>query len=151
MIAMIVGDEFLRRGPIPWALERAGFHPRETFTTDEAHFDLENHGHEGCVLVVDAHFLGTRAGSRTWATFLNRMPDLPAVVVELGSGKGPGATRALEPGRVVVLNPFDPAAVVSAVQRAVAGARSIDAPLEPQRAEPRRVRRPRSDEARNAS
>ena len=83
MIAMIVGDEDMRRGPIPIALVHGGFEGRKTLTTDDAECSVGTHGVEACVLVIDAGSLDCRAGSDTWTTFLTSHRALAAVAVAL--------------------------------------------------------------------
>lgn len=118
VLAMIVGDEAFRRGPLPVALGRAGFQPRETFTTDEADGNVIRRGADDCVLIVDAALLGSRAGSATWTAFLGSHRGVGAVLV----AQGPAApeARALADGahRVLLEDPVEPAAVVEAARRA---------------------------------
>jgi DNA-binding response OmpR family regulator len=118
MIAMIVGDEDMRRGPIPIALAEAGFEARETFTTDEADCDVGTHGADACVLVVDAGSLDSRAGSATWTSFLTSHRAVAAVVVARGQVDSEARALASEPHRILLENPFDAATVVAAARRA---------------------------------
>lgn len=132
MIAMVVGDEGMRAGPIPIALASAGFEPCHTLTTDEAEWSVQEHGAQACVLIVDAGSLDRRAGSATWSSFLTRCSGVPAVVVSRGEA-GPEARAAAEnPHRILLEDPFDAAAVVAAARRA--------ARRGPIRKVPRRVR-----------
>jgi hypothetical protein len=118
MIAMIVGDEDMRRGPIPIALAHAGFEAREAFTTDQADCDVGTHGAEDCVLVVDAGSLDSRAGSATWASFLTSHRAVAAVVVARGQVDSEARAVATEPHRILLESPFDAAAVVAAARKA---------------------------------
>ncbi len=118
MIAIIVGDENMKRGPIPIALVHAGFEARETFTTDEADRDIGTHGADACVLVLDAGSLDSRAGSATWTTFLTNHRAVAAVVVARGKADPEARLVASEPHRILVEDPFDAAAVVAAARRA---------------------------------
>ena len=118
MIAIIVGDEDMRRGPIPIALAHAGFEARETFTTDEADCDVGTHGAEDCVLVVDAGSLDFRAGGDTWTSFLTSHRAVAAVVLARGQADSEARAVASEPHRILLENPFDAAAVVAAARRA---------------------------------
>lgn len=118
MIAIVVGGEALWTGPIPLALEHAGFETRPTGTTDQAGFDVRNHGCEGCVVVVEGAALGRRAGSATWASFLAAHPSLAAVVVVWGEADVMAREACRPPHRVLIENPFDAAAAVAAANRA---------------------------------
>jgi DNA-binding NtrC family response regulator len=123
MIAMIVGDEDMRMGPIPFALAYAGFEARETCTTDEAEYTVGMHGAKDCVLVVDAGMLDRRAGSATWNTFLTSHRAVAAVVVTRVGAPPEMQAAASEPHRILLENPFDAAAVVAAARRASAAPR----------------------------
>ncbi len=118
MIAIIVGDQHMRRGPIPIALAHAGFEARETLTTDEADCDVGTHGAEACVLVIDAGSLDCRAGSDTWTSFLTSHRAVAAVVVARGQANSKARAAASEPHRILLENPFDAAVVVAAARRA---------------------------------
>ena len=118
MIALIVGDEDMRRGPIAFALAYGGFEAYETFTTDEADGDVSRHGAEDCVLIIDADALDSRAGSTSWVTFLTSHHTVPAVVVARGTVDPEARAVASEPHRILLENPFDAAAVVAAARRA---------------------------------
>lgn len=118
MIAMVVGDEDMRKGPISIALDHAGFEARETFTTDEADCDVGTCGAEACVLVVDAGSLASRAGSTTWTSFLTSHRSVAVVVVAHGQADSEARAVASQPHRILLENPFDAAAVVAAVRRA---------------------------------
>lgn len=123
MLTMIVGPEDMRSGPIPVALAHAGFEGRSTLTTDQADCDVDTHGAEDCLLVVDAGALASRAGSGTWASFLTAHPRVPAVVVARGGADPEAREAARGPHRVLVEDPFDAAAVVAAARRASAARR----------------------------
>lgn len=116
MIAMIVGPEDMRNGPIPVALAHAGIAVRGTFTTDQAQSTLDAHGAEHCVLVLDADALDARAGSSTWAAFLDTNGRVPAVIVARGRVDAAARSRA-RAHRIPLEDPFDAAAVVAAVRR----------------------------------
>jgi len=116
MIAIIVGDEDMRRGPIPIALAHAGFEGRETFTTDEADCEVGTHGAEASVLVIDAGSLDSHSGSATWTTFLTRHRTVAAVIVEMEKPSSETRAVASKPHRILLENPFDAAAVVAAAQ-----------------------------------
>jgi hypothetical protein len=118
MIAIIAGDADVRRGPIPIALAHAGFETREAFTTDQADRAVEAGG-QGCVLVVDASSLERGTGT-TWSGFLTRHPAVAAVVVSRGSPGDRTRAAAGGPHRILVGDPFDAAAVVTAARRAAA-------------------------------
>jgi DNA-binding NtrC family response regulator len=129
VIAGIVGDENMRRGPIRIALRNAGFETRELSTTDQAESDVRSLGCEGCLLVIDATYLGERAGRATWSSFLTRHPTVSAVVVACGEAAARVATAVGGQNWILVADPFDAAAVVAAVERHVSAT------------SPRRVRR----------
>jgi len=117
VIAMIVGDEGLRKGPIPIALAHAGFEPREIFTTDEADCAVGAHGVGTCVLVVDADLLDSRARSSTWTSFVTSHRAVATVVVTRGKADPIARAVASEPHRILLENPFDAATVVAAARR----------------------------------
>jgi hypothetical protein len=118
VIALLAGD--LGSGPIPLALAHAGFEVRQISTSDEADCELAAHGAGGCVLVVGATSLGSRAGSPTWARFLSRRAALPAVVVGRGALDVEVRSLAAPPHRILLEDPFDAAAVAAAALRASA-------------------------------
>lgn len=120
MIALLAGTEDLRSGPIPMALVQAGFEARETSTTDQADDELAAHGAEGCVLVVEAASLGSRAGGASWTRFLCTHPALAAVVVGRGGFGSEARALAGPPHRILLEDPFDASAVVAAARRASA-------------------------------
>jgi hypothetical protein len=115
VIAIIAADSDVRRGPIPIALAYAGFETQAA-TSDEADRAVETRGGEECVLVLGADALERGAGT-VWSGFLARHPAVAAVVVAHGS---PGIARTVAggPHRILVGDPFDAAAVVSAARRA---------------------------------
>jgi len=126
VIAIVAGSEALWTGPIPLALEHAGLEARPTETTDQAGFDVRNHGCEGCVLVVDAAVLEQRCGSATWASFIASHPALPTVVLVWGEASDAARASCGAPHRMLLENPFDAAAAVTAVHRVAA--RALRAP-----------------------
>jgi hypothetical protein len=116
MIAVIVGDEEMRCGPIPLALAHAGFEPHDASSGDEADAQVEARaGGAGCVLILDSGSLDRPANGGTWRRFLADHDRLPAVVVARGPLPEPGALAG-EPHRIVVESPFDAAAVVAAAR-----------------------------------
>ena len=122
MLAMIVGDENMRNGPIPIGLEYVGFEPRETGTTDEAADVLGGVAANGCVVVIHAGALGASAGSSTWESFLADHPALAAVVIAHGEADPCARAVACAPHRILLENPFDAAVVAAAALRASATA-----------------------------
>jgi DNA-binding NtrC family response regulator len=120
VIAILVGHEDMRGGPIPIALEHAGIEAREIATTDEADAWVERHGAQACVLLVEAGCLRERTGSGSWTGFLVGHRALPAVVVAAAGAAAEARAVSREPHRILLENPFDAAAVVEAVQRAAA-------------------------------
>lgn len=114
MIALVVGD--LNQGPIPLALEREGVEARKTASVEQAEWDIQNEGEDGCVLVLDASAL--EEGGPDWGDLLERYPALPAVAL-----RGDGGMRLGEcKHRIALAEAFDAAAVVTAVRRATARA-----------------------------
>lgn len=122
MLAIVVGNENMRNGPIPIALEMVGFEPREVSTIDEAARVLGALGTKNCILVAHADALGSRAASSSWASFLADHPALAAVVVVLGEADLEARGVAIAPHRILLENPFDAAAVAAAALRASATA-----------------------------
>jgi predicted exporter len=120
VIALLVGHEDMRCGPIPIALEHAGIEPREMTTTDEADVCVERHGAQACVLLVEADCLRDRAGRGSWTRFLVGHDALPAVVVASAGVDAEVRAVSRAPHRILLENPFDAAAVVRAVERAAA-------------------------------
>lgn len=118
MIAIIVNGSAMWSGPIPLALEHAGFETRPAETTDQAGFDVRNHGCEGCVVVVESSALGRRAGTATWTSFLAAHSSVPAVVIVWGEADTLARGACDAPHRLLLENPFDAAAVVAATRRA---------------------------------
>jgi len=115
VIALVIGE--LSRGPVPLALEREGLDARETASVEQAEWDIQNEGEDGCVLVLDAAVLTD--GERAWRALLERYPALPAVALHAEAGRlrlGGGAHR------IALAEAFDAAAVVRAVRRATASA-----------------------------
>ncbi len=119
MIAGIVGDENMRQGPIPIALQFAGFETHDLSTPDQAECDVRSHGSEGCLLVIDAAALEERAGRAAWCCFLTRHPTVSAVVVACGGASTRVASAVRGQNRTLVEDPFDAAAVVAAIERRV--------------------------------
>jgi len=118
-IAMIVGTA-LREGPFRWGLEHAGYQVRDMVTTDQAAACVQIHGTGACLLALDARSLDERDGSATWRTLLERMPDLPAVLVACGGTPPRAREAAHQLHRVLVEEPFDAAAVVAGATAALA-------------------------------
>jgi hypothetical protein len=117
LIALIVGDRDMRSGSLRLALSQAGFEPRDTLTTDQADWNASNHDGRSCVLIVEASWLGKRAGSATWASFLTAHPHVPAVVVAPNEVDGQAHRATQEPHRVLVDHSAAPAAVAAAALR----------------------------------
>jgi DNA-binding NtrC family response regulator len=124
MIAMLVGDESLRSGPIALALAHAGFETR----TAQGVEDVERLGAGDCVLVVDAEALASQPGASRWAGFLARPAAPPAVLVAHGAPSPAVRAAALGPQRILVEDPFDAAAVVAAILRATRQQRTAPQP-----------------------
>jgi len=115
-IALIAGAG-TTSGPIPIALRYGGVEPHPTLTTDEAEEEVGKLGEARCVLVLDAGCLDFPAGQSSWRAFLSRHPALPAVIVAC-ENEGQALSAAREPHRMLLVDPFDAAAVVAAVRRA---------------------------------
>ena len=122
-ITTIVGDESLRNGLIPIALAYGGVGVCHASTTDQANRALAAHGVESCLLLLRADALGARTGRMTWRELLETHEGLAAVVI---ADEEPGPeVRSVCGGshRILLENPFDGAAVVAAVRRAVSAPR----------------------------
>jgi DNA-binding NtrC family response regulator len=117
VIAMIVGDEAMRQGPVPLALAHAGFETRDAHATQDADSGVERHGAAECVWIVDTRMLEARAVGAEWSAFLIHRRELPAVVIAHGAARPEVRAATREPNRVLLEDPFDAAAVVMAARR----------------------------------
>lgn len=116
MIALIAGD--MNSGPIPAALRYQGVETHSVFTTDKAEDELSEAGAGRCVLLLDAGSLDAEAGSSTWRALLSRHPALAGVIVAHACDERAASAVCTGPHRPLLVDPFDAAAVVAAVQRA---------------------------------
>jgi hypothetical protein len=119
VIAGIVGDEGMRRGPIPIALQIAGFETHDLSTAEQAEHRIRSRDPRGWVLVIDAESLERResGGRLTWSSFLSRRPALSVVVVAYGEAAAGVRDAAWGWNRILLEDPFDAAAVVAAAER----------------------------------
>ena len=118
MIAGIVGGERMRRGPIPKALQIAGFETQDLSTAEQAEHEVRRHGPGGSVLVIEAASLGEQAVHAAWSSFLDRCPTVSIVVVACGEPVAQVQKSVCGRNRILLEDPFDAAAVVAAVERA---------------------------------
>jgi DNA-binding NtrC family response regulator len=118
MLALIAQPETMS-GPIPVALRYGGLEPRPTSTTEEAEKELGTSSAGACVLLLDAGSLDVGAGPGTWRAFLSRHPALPVVIVAHEDSDLAANAVGREPHHVLLVDPFDAAAIVAAVRRAI--------------------------------
>jgi len=119
LIAVIAGGKPASTGPIGFALEHAGFEIRDAATPDDAALIVKDHGDANCVLTIDARKLSASAGHRTWASFMADHPALSAVVTTHAAADDAALEATRGANRRLLENPFDAAAVVAGVRRAV--------------------------------
>jgi hypothetical protein len=120
MIAIIHG-EYFEEGPIPIALALAGFEACEIRSAQEAAGRIDQSGAHDCMLVLDARSLGSDGDAESWNRLLDD-PRVSAVIVACGEPSPSARAAAQAPHRILIENPFDPAAVVAAAARAAARA-----------------------------
>lgn len=121
MIAIIAGEEAADTAAVQYAFAHAGFAPRHVSTPDRAEEVVRDQGCANCVLAIDASLLSAKAGEGpSWASFLADHPALGAVVTSHGRADEVMRKITGVANRVVLENPFDAAAVVAGVRRAVA-------------------------------
>lgn len=119
MIALIAGEEAAGRGQIHCALVYEGFETSHVSTPDDAECLVRDHGSANCVLTIDARTLSARRGGRTWAAFLAGHPALSVVVTVCGAADDTARQATTGTNRILLENPFDAAAVLAGVRRAV--------------------------------
>jgi DNA-binding NtrC family response regulator len=119
MIAWVVSEKDTPRTPVSYALEYAGFEARDVFTIDEVDRALEFHGIRDSVVVIGTQMLSERRGRQTWMNFLEARPELMLVVVSLARANDSAREIMRVRSGILVEEPFDAAAVVTAVYRAV--------------------------------
>jgi hypothetical protein len=121
MIA-IIGDDYLENGPIPIALALAGFEACETKSPEDAAGRLGQYGPHDCMLVLDARSLESGGDIKSWNHLLED-PRVAAVVVTSDGANPWVRAHTQAPNRILLENPFDAAAVVTAAIRASTAAR----------------------------
>jgi DNA-binding NtrC family response regulator len=117
VIAIIVGDEATLQGPVPLALELAGFETRDAFASPEVESGAAIYGAKECVWIVDARALDARAVGAEWSAFLTHRRELPAVVITRGAACPEVRAAMREPHRVLLEDPFDAAEIAMAARR----------------------------------
>ncbi len=130
MIAIIAGKETADTEAVQYALLHAGFATRRLASPDRAEDLVNEEGCKNCVVAIDARRLAEGSGSRTWASFLNDHPALGAVVTAWSHPDEAAQKATSEANRTIVENPFDAAAVVAGLRKAVsASARREASPM----------------------
>lgn len=119
MIALIAGEEATRKGTIYYALQHGGFEARPACSPDEAERIVQDHGSASCVLTIDAGTLSTASAAQAWAKLLSDHPRLSAVVTTHAAAGETARQATRGANRILLESPFDAAAVVAGVRRAL--------------------------------
>jgi DNA-binding NarL/FixJ family response regulator len=119
LIALIVAEETAAKGPIHFALRHGDLETRDVVSPDDAALIVKEHGCASCVLTIDARRLSASRGARSWASFLLDHPTLSAVVTTRTPADEAARRTTGAANRLLLENPFDAAAVVAAVRRAL--------------------------------
>ena len=142
VIAVIAGEDGASKGLLHCALRCEGFEARNASTPDEAERILADHGYASCVLTIDARRLGAPGTATSWDSVLAGHPTLRVVITVQGQPSPAARKASAGANRILVQNPFDAAAVMAGVRRAVAE------PPAPEARKPRAVRRSERSAAR---
>ncbi|MEZ4331857.1 MAG: hypothetical protein R3F35_08875 [Myxococcota bacterium] len=124
MIALIAADEGLGSGPIPIGLAHAGFEVVPVEGATQAADEVERRGAEDClVLLGEETYCRGLADGGPWDALFDAHERLAVVVVAPGCAREETRRLTRRPHRLLLVDPFDTAAVVAGAIRASSTAR----------------------------